>query len=652
MSIEYVPYFPDPIEGQALLANFIRTRRMLSYRDNDKVLRRIARGMPRYELTTIEKVGQPSDEKADLVIRGECISACAHLAANNIKVDLVYIDPPFASGADYAKRIHLRRHPQVAAALAQAAAELPDQELRSFEEKMYGDIWTKEDYLNWMYENLMAIKTVMSDNASIYVHLDRNIGHYVKILLDEIFGEGQFRSEIIWANLTVSGFKSQANNWIRGHDTIFYYRRNDDAIFNKELLLEFAEATVRRYDKIDNSSGTERRYKIYYEGSIERRRYLDESEGLPVADVWTDINSMQTAMGGEYLNYATQKPEALLERIIQASSDAGMVVADFFGGSGVTAAVAQRLGRRFIHADVGINSIQTARDRLQAQGAAFTLLEVQDGVALFRNPVQTMEKLRSLVTGLRLDATELDSFWAGAFNDTRLGLIPVYLPDLLDHTSKVLDIPTINTIINQQIADLPDKVKKVVVYYIDQDDPAEIREFIKNNLSPDITLELRDLKELLAEMVLDDTATFTVSPAHLVEITSFQSDRLHQKINAYNAKHGYSFLPGDELLDEDDEPTKPKPVKGFKPIEISTSGLELIEWVSADCTSADGPWQSDAEVKIDKNGYITVNGVKTKEFWDATLACPAPPLRLKIRSIAGDETVLMVTNGADAIQLG
>ena len=195
MPIKYIPYYPDTVEGQAILNNITRTQRVLRYRENDKVYDRIKRGMPYYEVESLETVGDPSE---NLVIRGECISACAYLKENGIKVDLVYIDPPFASGADYAKKIYLRRNPNLAEKVATAEQELDIDELKVFEEKMYGDVWQKEDYLNWMYENLLAIKSIMSENASIYVHLDSNIGHYVKILMDEVFGQDNFLNEIIW----------------------------------------------------------------------------------------------------------------------------------------------------------------------------------------------------------------------------------------------------------------------------------------------------------------------------------------------------------------------------------------------------------------------------------------------------------------------
>ncbi len=194
MATRYIPYFPEPIEGQAILNNFART---LKYYGNDKVKENLKRGMPLYEVETIEKVGENPNN--NLVIRGECLSACAYLKEQGIEVDLVYIDPPFASGADYAKKVYLRKNPQVAEAIAKAEEEIEmNGDFKSFEEKMYGDVWNKEDYLNWMYENLIAIKSVMSETASIYVHLDWHIGHYVKILMDEIFGENNFKNELVW----------------------------------------------------------------------------------------------------------------------------------------------------------------------------------------------------------------------------------------------------------------------------------------------------------------------------------------------------------------------------------------------------------------------------------------------------------------------
>ena len=637
MAIKYISYFPNTLEGQATLNNFARTKRVLNYRENGQVVERITKGMPLYEMEHIETIGQNPNN--NLLIRGECLSACAYLKEKGIQVDLVYIDPPFSSGADYSKKVYIRHNPKVAEAINQAEKKLDIEDLRSFEEKMYGDIWDKERYLNWMYENLMAIKSIMSESASIYVHLDYHIGHYVKILLDEIFGEDNFKNEIIWCNMSVSGFKGQANKFIRGHDTIFYYVNSNDTTFNKQFLMSYSEGTIKRYDKTDEDG---RRYKIYRENGIERRQYLDEKEGLPIADTWTDLPSLQTSnMTKEAVDYATQKPEALLERIIKASSNENMLVADFFGGSGVTAAVANKLGRKFVSCDIGLNSIQTIRDRLIGEKAEFEILEVKDGISLYRNPVQTMDKLKSLIKGLRNEDV-LDKFWEGCIVDSKYGMMPVYLPNLLDSSTKLLDNYLINQIIREALPDLPDDTKRVIIYYIDITDKHEIEKFIKEeNKQTTIEIELRDLKQVLDDVVIEDDAEWELSEIHdalwtrwKVELKSFHSDRVIRKIEEVNLKGQQQVLQQKAQGKE----------KDFKPIIVSDEGLETIEWISLDCTNSDKykPWHSDAEIKIDHLGYVTINGQKTTDFWDATICCDKKPLRMKIRNICGDESIFIL----------
>lgn len=667
MPIKYIPFIPEPVEGQAVLGNF---NRILRYKGADEVSMTIQRGMPLYEMEKQERVGK--NPEGNLVIRGECVSACAYLKEQGTQVDLVYIDPPFASGADYAKQVYIRRNPKVAEAIAQAEQELDIADLKSFEEKMYGDVWDKEKYLSWMYENLMAIKSVMSESASIYVHLDWHIGHYVKILMDEIFGEDNFRNEIIWKRFN---FHSDAGRFGAVHENIFYYSLGgDDGIFNTVYMpfddeyinarFTSTDSNGRRYltdnptapahggtgpalyfgDKlIAPPTGSMWRYsqeninRLMAEGRIEFtnrglpriKRYLDELEGKAAHSLWTDIFPINS-QASERIGYATQKPEALLERIIKASSNSGMLVADFFGGSGVTAAVAHKLGRRFIHCDIGINSIQTARDRLKTDGAEFDVLEVKDGVQLYRNPVQTMDKIKSLIPGLHSEES-LDSFWAGAISDSRLGTVPVYIPNLMDSTSKLLDTVLINRVIHQAIPELDASVKKVILYYIDISGLAEIQKFIAEDDSTSVEIELRDLKNVLDDVVIGDYAEFHTEQTaegffdgYTVTIDRFVSDRVLGKIMEYNNKARLNAK------------------KAFKPIEISEEGLELIEFLSVDCTAAEGEWHSDSEIKIDKLGYVIRNGNKTKEFWDGCIRVDQQPLRLKIRNICGDETVWKV----------
>ena len=666
MAIKYIPYYPNTLEGQAILDNFVRTRRMLSYRDNNVVVEHIQRGMPLYEVQQVEHVG--TENNGNMLLRGECLSACAYLKEQGIEVDLVYIDPPFASGADYAKKVYVRRNPKVAEAISQAKSELDVEELKAFEEKMYGDVWDKERYLNWMYENLMAIKSVMSERACIYVHLDYHIGHYVKILMDEIFGEDNFRNEIVWKRATAH---ADAEFYGNNFDCIYFYTKSQsDYIFNN-VFQPYDDAYIARFTQTDpdgrkwdsgnltakglQGGGYEYEYKGYKSlwrmpketmerldkegrlhftktGGIRSKVYLDELPGMPAQSLWTDINPVNS-QAQERVDYATQKPEALLERIIKASSDEGMLVADFFGGSGVTAAVAQKLGRHFIHNDIGINSIQTTRDRLQALGASFDIKEVRDGVSLYRNPVQTMEKLRSLILGLR-NEDKLDKFWEGSIHDSQYGMMPVYLPNLMDGTTRLLDRPLMNRIIHEAMPDLPDDVRKVIVYYIDITDKQDIEAFIHENNDVSMAeIELRDLKQVLDNVVVEDEAEFNMGQVQdgifqkwQVSIERFHSDRVKRKIDEYNINgQTQASAKGKE----------------FKPILISEEGLETIEWLSVDCSTADkqAPWHSDAEIKIDRLGYVIENGKKTTRFWDGTIRSDNRPLRLKIRNICGDESV-------------
>lgn len=675
MAIRYIPYNPAPLEGQACLNNFVRTKRMLYYKDNDKVISRIQRGMPLYEVTEGETVG--ANAEGNIVMHGECLSACAYLKDKGIEVDLVYIDPPFASGADYAKKIHIRRNPLVQKAIIEAEQQLDNSDMMAFEENMYGDIWDKERYLNWMYENLMAIKAVMSDTASIYVHLDYHIGHYVKILMDEIFGEENFRNEIIWKRSTAH---NDSTGFANLHDTIFYYSKGSDLFFETPMVPYSQEYIDNYYNKVDNDgrkyldrdlsakglkgSGysykwkgkdgywrcplstmerLEKENRIYYtsNGTPRYKQYLDEMEGVPAQDLWVDIFAVNS-QADERVDYSTQKPEALLERIIKASSNEGMLVADFFGGSGVTAAVAHKLGRKFVHNDVNVNSVQTTRDRLVAAKAEFTMMEVRDGVRLFRNPVQTMEKLKRLITGLNTD-TNLDKrFWAGSIYDSKKGQMPVYLPNLLDSSSRVMDTTEINHIIREAFPDLSNEVKQVIVYYIDVEDMEALRQFIHDeNTQTDIEIELRDLKLVLDDVVMEDEATWTLSQIQeqlftkwQVKMLTFHSDYVRKKVVEFNLK-------GEQQHNKKNAEGKKS---SFKRIEISDEGLECIEWLSVDSTNAqkDAPWHSDAEVKIERNGCVTINGTKTRELWDGCIVSDQRPLRLKVRNVCGDETVFIL----------
>lgn len=468
--------------------------------------------------------------------------------------------------------------------------------------------------------------------------------------MDEIFGEDNFCNDITWKRQTSSGYKGKSSMG-KNHDNILYYSLTEDKVYNTEYIPYSEEYITERFSHVEVINGSERRFKdaflgsatsketieqlkaenkIYFTstGAMRLKVYLDEAPGIPLDDIWVDINAVNS-QADERTEYATQKPEALLERIIKASSNEGMIVADFFGGSGVTSAVAAKTGRRFIHADVNVNSIQTARDRLKTNGASFAVKKVQDGVTLYRNPIQTKDAITKIIPGLRIDAS-VGTMWIGSIGDSTYGSSPVYIPDLMDSSSRVLDIVTLNRIINDAMPQLPSTTKRVIIYYIDIVDRQELDTFIKDNNDTIIEVELRDLKELLDNVVLQDDVEFEVTEdttkmvdIFTVDIKRFYSNRVSHKIREFNQKAIANSK------------------KKFTPIELSQEGLEAIEMVSLDCTTteANAPWHSDCEIKIEKDSTVTINGRKTSDFWDGTIHADTKPLRMKIRNICGDETI-------------
>lgn len=659
MRIKYVPYEKTPIRGQAILNNFTRT---LKYSNNEVVNIRLNRGMPLYEMQTIESVrntNEATDSKTchtehsevsqnieskksksknptqttaqetpqnqnprNMLIRGECLSACAYLKEQGIQVDLVYIDPPFASGADYAKKVYLRQNINTDKAQS-LEVEMP-QEFKSFEEKMYGDIWNKEDYLNWMYENLKAIKEVMSENASIYVHLDWHIGHYVKILLDEIFGEWNFVNEIVWGYR--SGGASKKESLPKKHDVIYFYRKCEGFKVNPLKERQYLEKPFMG-SKQDESGRfyVDTLLRDVFEGviCIVENGEMKEYNTRPVLN-----------LSVEQMDYATQKPEGLLELLLKIGSNESMIVADFFGGSGVSAAVAHKLGRHFIHCDVGLNSIQTTRDRLKELNAEFDILEVKDGIELFRNPVQTMDRLPRLITGFQylkyLDES-LDSTYFQGYIATPKEVIPCHLPNLLDSNHKVLDVPYFKEILYYGVGNLEAHtrgIKRLRIYYVDIENEEELREMAKEYEYFRGEIEFVPLRWALAEVVDNDYVEYKIEKikqGYKVAITKFLSDRVWQKIDAYNQKR---------------ELQAKKKGKDFSPILISENGLECIEYLSLDCENASGVWHSSSEIKINKNSLVIKNGVKTKDLWNGYIESTKKPLRLKVRNICGDESVI------------
>lgn len=247
-------------------------------------------------------------------------------------VRLIYIDPPFATKQEF--------------------------KVNGEEQVAYADKLSGAAFIEFIRKRLILAKELLTDDGSIFVHLDNKMVHYIKVIMDEVFGKNNFQREIIWQLSGVSGFKSLAENFVRGHDTILYYSKSNNRIFNKEFL-PYSEKQLKRFSSVDEDG---RRYKSI---TKEKRLYLDTAKGVPVSDVWQDIASFQTIVNSpEIVNYPTQKPEKLLYRVINSTTNIGDLVLDFFAGSGTTPAVAEKLGRRWIAVDVGKYSIYTIQKRL------------------------------------------------------------------------------------------------------------------------------------------------------------------------------------------------------------------------------------------------------------------------------------------------
>lgn len=193
-----------------------------------------------------------------------------------------------------------------------------------------------------MKNRLDLAKKLLADDGSIYVQIDNNEVHYLKVLMDDVFGESNFQREIIWVLKGVSGYKSLVNNYVRGHDTILFFTKSKDFIYNKQYL-PYSEEQLKRFSSVDEDG---RKYKTI---TKTRRMYLDEAKGVPLTDVWDDIASFQTIVNSpEITGFNTQKPERLIKRIIDCSSNKGDLILDFNLGSGTTAAVAHKMERKYI----------------------------------------------------------------------------------------------------------------------------------------------------------------------------------------------------------------------------------------------------------------------------------------------------------------
>jgi adenine-specific DNA-methyltransferase len=382
------------------------------------------------------------------------------------KMDLVYIDPPFDSKADYKKRIQLR-----------GKAIANDQTV--FEEKQYTDIWTNDEYLQFMYERLILIRELLADTGSIYLHCDWHKVHHLRCLMDEIFGPEHFKNEIVWQRFN---YRADGKKFGAVHDSILFYTKTEEFTFEKPYV-SFSPSYIKthfrpdedgRLFRLDNltapahgkdgkslyfgkrqitpPAGTMWRFAqegitdlwdknfivIPDGGGVPQvKRYLDEVAGQAVHSIWTDVRGINS-QAIERTDYPTQKPESLLERIIQASSKPGDIVFDCFMGSGTAQVVAMKSGRRFIGADINLGAVQTTAKRLLEEAQEPEQHELEENELtrymgfeiydvnyydVFRNPVQAKDLLLEA-----LEIQPLVSSAAGMYDGEKDGRMVKIMP--------------------------------------------------------------------------------------------------------------------------------------------------------------------------------------------------------------------------------
>jgi adenine-specific DNA-methyltransferase len=332
-----------------------------------------------------------------LLFHGDNKEVLAHLLANGFrgKVNLIYIDPPFDSGADYVRKVSLRG--------AKGTAKIDGESYTLGEQIQYTDIWANDNYLQFMYERLLLLKELLSEAGFLFVHLNTDRVHYVKLMMDEVFGPSGFRNEIIWKRTAAHGDIAGVGNV---HDIMLVYGADPNSALSK-IHLPYDQTYIdshytqtdyngRKYHLVDLTAPGPRpglmyefrgvwpppgrvwavlpekmealwangRIELTAEGNPRKRQYLDEMPGMPVHDVWVDVYPVNS-QAREASGYPTQKSEALLERVCLLASNPGDLVLDGFVGSGTTAAVAQKLGRRWIGCDINKGAIQTTAKRLQ-----------------------------------------------------------------------------------------------------------------------------------------------------------------------------------------------------------------------------------------------------------------------------------------------
>lgn len=374
-----------------------------------------------------ESYGEEQNGWINKIFWGDNLQVMSHLLKEyRGKIDLIYIDPPFDSKADYKRKIEVKNVGKTTS------------DRSSFEEKQYGDIWTNDEYLQFMYERLILMRELLSEKGCIYVHCDWHKVHHLRCLLDEVFGSNNFVNEIVW----------HYADYMQGNATTSLPRKHDTILFYSKTPKYYYERVKVPLDK------PVKRNRVIWNGKTKSLEVARDEQGKIIYDEFTDrfldsvweedvLNIGQTSVtrktSSENLNYPTQKPKKILELIIEASSQPGDIVFDCFMGSGTTQAVAMKLGRRFIGADINLGAIQTTTKRLlsvakelensqtgmgSADDTKYTGFEVYNvnNYDFFRNPVEARDLL---IAALEIQPFPQSDIWDGELDGRMVKIMPV-----------------------------------------------------------------------------------------------------------------------------------------------------------------------------------------------------------------------------------
>lgn len=410
-----------------------------------------------------ETFGEETDGWMNKIFWGDNLQVMSHLLKHyRNQVDLIYIDPPFDSKADYKKKIELR-------------GKKAENDKTAFEEKQYTDIWSNDEYLQFMYERLILMRELLSDKGVIYLHCDWHKSHLLRLILDEVFGADNFKNEITWRRQIPRGMKVYAEYYAFSSDYILIYSKTSTPTWHRQVKInkitqEEAEKKYLKDNKgffrtSDPGSYTfDSLMDLYKEGRLyapkngeiivdEENRRITTSNGGKVAvkyyreidvdgmvneeitvdNIWNDIPGMGI-VSSEYIGYPTQKPQALLRRVIEASTNPGDLIFDCFMGSGTTQAVAMKLGRRFIGADINLGAIDTTVKRLNKvakeldeeiqEEVKYTGFEVWNvnNYDVFRNPIQAKELL---IEALELQPLPDNGLYDGEKDGRMVKIMPI-----------------------------------------------------------------------------------------------------------------------------------------------------------------------------------------------------------------------------------